>query len=226
MELTLDLYRGKLAELESVLESMGKDPTSVSQWVFDEVSEGSLRLDAVRAAGARTISLIKSIPASQGSAMLGARFSDPARADHALAVLKNDEQSIAAEMRDIERIEKMVHVIHSDVGVRLDAVKRAAEVLDDQYRAGGENSQQAYDRVHLLTTRVIPILSRLEYELENAVRFLEREYLARSAQIDLINSRQLRKPRYNQRARRKRLARAAARAKREAEEKEAKEGSS
>ena len=209
--LTIGLYEQKLEELESVLMSMGKDPTSVAEWVFSEVKEGHLKLGQVQSIGAQSVALIKSLPKATKTAILGVRLTEANRAQTALEVIRRDETRISEEMNDIMRMQRGVRNLIVDVNARRRAVLLASERLEDEYRFGKEGSRAAYQKCHMLQSQVIPILTRLETELESALFFLEREYLSRRDVIDQLNFRQLFIPKYNKKARAKRKRRHAAR---------------
>lgn len=205
----VSLYRSKLDELQHVLQSMGKDPGSVSDWVFKEMATGNLKLAAIRDKGAQSVALVKSLPKVETSTILGLRLTEPKQERRVLSLLSSDQQRIMEEINDIEGIERVVRRLYGQVKSRIHAVTMAIGDLREQARSDGQGAGQAQARAVQLENAVLPILARLKTELSNAVHFLAAEIRIRAERHDQLDRKQLAVPRYNRRARRKRKARAA-----------------
>ena len=204
------LYKGKLDELDSVLQEMGKDPKAVSDWLLGAMQDGQIKMGAIREKGAQSIALVKSLPKTDTQSILGLRLIDNQQNRKAMKMLSANEATLYEEINDIERIQKMLRRLHGKTGFRLDAVKNAVFSLRDQARDGGQKAPGARQRAEQLESEVVPVLARLRNELLAAIRFCNGEIRYRHEKILRVNRKQLSVPKYNRRARKKRLRRAAA----------------
>jgi hypothetical protein len=207
----LQQYRSKLDELTSALTRMGKDPKEVSNWLLNHISEHNITLVNIQQIGSQSLALIKALPQSTSQSILGLQLTDDVRLKQAMDSLSSDQAHIIEEINKIEAIGAMIHKLHGQVGMRVNALKEARAHFQNIYQAGGEESEVAHYQSERLLVEAMPILMRLQSELHDALQYCREQIRIRHEHHHELNMKQLRIPKYNRNARKKRLRRAALR---------------
>jgi chromosome segregation ATPase len=216
------LYQDKIGDLRDVLTDMGADPRALTEWLFEERHQGGVRLAKAQSSAAASLALVSSMPRFSGVSVLGLKLTEPKQAEKRQAILERNQNQLYEEISDLEAIQASLHDVLGMVTHRLYLVKHVKDHLAEQAHVTGRGSDPE-GHINHLERNVLPLLTRLQTEIQKALGSCAKEIKSRRDEIEKIDKRQLSVPKYSRKVRKRRLARVKAKAAAEAAAKAAQE---
>ncbi|MBN1947240.1 MAG: hypothetical protein JW797_16330 [Bradymonadales bacterium] len=201
------LYREKLHDLEYVLEKMGKDPKSVSNWFLDSIQRGQLDMVAIARKGMESLKLVQSLPATTINSVLGIKLTEPRRMDIVQQIQSLNEERIRQDLSDIGSIEETLRRLAYNVTQRIYAVRQRVGQLEQQSARDLDKAHEISLITNQLSGSVIPVLMRLRDEIMAGLDQCGRELKVRVDQLHFVLWRSAWSPKFSKKVWRKRMMR-------------------